>query len=204
MNQFDIKSQTWDMNAMHMDRSKAIAGELEKMIPLDKRMKVLEYGAGTGLLSFLLQDRFAELTLLDSSQKMVEICKEKIAASGAKHMKTLLMDLEHEDLHEHFDLIYSQMVFHHVVGVEPMIAKFSGMLTPGGYLAIADLYPEDGSFHGLDVHDVHRGFDVELLSSQLVSAGFKNIRRTKAFVVKRGNTDGTVAEYPVFLMVGQR
>ncbi len=30
-----------------------------------------------------------------------------------------------------------------------ILEKFHDLLNPSGYLAIADLYPEDGSFHGL-------------------------------------------------------
>ena len=204
MNEFDIKAKTWDMNAMHLDRSRAVAAEMGKMIPLRNDMKVLEYGAGTGLLSFQLKDSFASVTLLDSSEKMVEICREKIAVSGDPHMKTLLMDLQHQDLHEQFDLIYSQMVFHHVVDIEGMIGKFHTLLSTGGYVAIADLYSEDGSFHGMDVTDVHRGFDIEKLARQMEMKGFRNVQHKKVYVMKRSSEQGSVKEFPTFLLVGQK
>ena len=57
-----------------------------------------------------------------------------------------------------FDLIYTLMVLHHVGDVETIIRKFRGLLNPGGYLAIADLYSEDGSFHG-EGFSGHMGFD---------------------------------------------
>ena len=77
MSEFDARAREWDKDKMHMDRSMAIAARLEEMIPLDHSMKVLEYGAGTGILSFLLKDRFSEITLMDNSQEMIKICIEK-------------------------------------------------------------------------------------------------------------------------------
>jgi len=63
VSEFDSRACQWDKDKMKMERSLAIAAELEKMIPLDPSMKVLEYGAGIGILSFLLKDRFSEITL---------------------------------------------------------------------------------------------------------------------------------------------
>ena len=34
-------------------------------VPLDDSMSALEYGAGTGLLGFMLRPRLADLTLVD-------------------------------------------------------------------------------------------------------------------------------------------
>jgi hypothetical protein len=72
-------------------------------------------------------------------------------------------------------------------------------LNPDGYLAIADLYPEDGSFHGPDV-DVHFGFDPEDLTKILKLIGFKNIGYKSVFDVKRESG----IKYPVFLLVAQK
>jgi len=71
MSDFDARAREWDKDKIHMERSAAIATEFEKMIPLKHSMKALEYGAGTGILSFLLKDRFSEITLMDSSAVMI-------------------------------------------------------------------------------------------------------------------------------------
>jgi len=151
MSSFDSVAREWDKDKMHMERSIAIAAELEKMIPLNHTMKALEYGAGTGILSFLFKDRFGEITLMDSSNEMMKVCGEKVEYFGTKHIKPVWFDFEHNDYHQKFDIIYNQMVLHHVNEVESMLINFYSHLKPGGYLAIADLFPEDGSFHGMDV-----------------------------------------------------
>ena len=199
MSEFDARAREWDKDKMHIDRSVAIAAELEKMIPLNSSMKALEYGAGTGILSFLLKDRFVEITLMDNSQEMIKVCVEKTEFYQTNHILPIWFDLEHKDYDHHFDIIYNQMVLHHVNDYEALIYTFYSMLNPEGYLAIADLYSEDGSFHGPDVK-VHLGFDPEKLSEILRIAGFKNIEHKPCFEVKRESG----LKYPVFLLVAQK
>ena len=62
------------------------------------------------------------------------------------------------------------MVLHHVGDIDTIIKKFHDLLNPGGYLAIADLYSEDGSFHGEGFHG-HRGFDPVSLAALLQKQG---------------------------------
>ena len=57
MNEFDVKAAEWDKSNMHLERARTIAGEILKEIPITAEMKALEFGAGTGLLSFLLRDQ---------------------------------------------------------------------------------------------------------------------------------------------------
>ena len=199
MSEFDARAREWDKDKMHMDRSVAIAAQLEKMIPLNPFMKALEYGAGTGLLSFLLKDRFSEITLMDNSQEMIKVCVEKTEFYQTNHILPIWFDLEHKDYDHHFNIIYNQMVLHHVNDYEAIIYTFYSMLNPEGYLAIADLYSEDGSFHGPDVK-VHWGFDPEKLTEIFRNAGFKNIEYQPCFEVKRESG----AKYPVFLLVAQK
>ncbi len=77
------------------------------------------------------------------------------------------------------------------------------MLNPGGYLAIADLYPEDGSFHDPGV-EVHYGFDPESLTAQLQVAGFKKTSKNQCFVIRKVTSEGQTREYPVFLITAVR
>ena len=199
MNEFDNRAREWDKDKMHMDRSVAIAAELQKMISLNHSKKALEYGAGTGILSFLLKDRFSEITLMDNSQEMIKVCIEKTEYHKTKHIIPLWFDLEHHAFEGKFDIIYNQMVLHHVDDYEAIIHTFYSLLNPEGYLAIADLFPEDGSFHGPDAK-VHLGFDPEKLTEIIKDAGFKNIEYKTCFVIKRESG----AQYPVFLIVGNK
>jgi tRNA (cmo5U34)-methyltransferase len=199
-NEFDLKAREWDKNQMHVERAAAIAKSMEEIIPLNKHMKALEFGAGTGLLSFLLADRLAEITLVDNSTEMINMIKGKISGKQEQHMRPVLINLEKEDYLENFDIIYSQMVLHHVDDVPGILKKFFRMINPGGYLAIADLYSEDGSFHG-DGFTGHKGFEVEYLARELAEDGFRNIRRQTCFTIQKVTEQGTMKDFPVFLLV---
>lgn len=203
MSEFDKKARDWDKNQQHIVRSEAIAKALLKAIPLQKDMKALEYGSGTALLSFILKDQFDNITLMDNSREMTRVATGKIAEANVTNMKPLLFDLEKEDFSGKFDIIYSQMVLHHVGDIDAIFHKFMNLLNPGGYLAIADLYPEDGSFHG-DGFDGHLGFDVELLAGKLKSTGFNNIHHQECHTIEKSDEAGTVTAYPIFLLTASR
>ena len=131
MNEFDIKAAEWDNNPMHWDRSEAIANEIIKLIPLNNEMTALEYGAGTGIASFLLKDYLKEITLMDNSAEMVKVMNEKIRSSKAKNLKALNFNLETDEYREgKFDLIFTQMVLHHVNDIEKIINTFHTLLNP--------------------------------------------------------------------------
>lgn len=199
MNTFNDRARNWDKDPLHWNRSTAIANSLLEMIPVTPDMEALEYGAGTGILSFLLSEKFSEITLMDNSEEMVKVMREKVATSQSKNLKPLFWDLVQNDFDSgKFDCIFSQMVLHHLPDVEAILNKWRKMLKPGGYLAIADLFSEDGTFHNADAN-VHWGFDPEKLSDTLRLTGFKDIKHKTCFVIKRNNG----RNYPVFLLIAK-
>ena len=111
---------------MVWERSKAIANEIINLIPLTKEMRALEFGAGTGITSFLLKDHLKEITLMDSSREMVRVMNEKIESSKVKNLKAIFFNLENEEFNDgKFDLIFTQMVLHHVNDIDGIIKVFS-------------------------------------------------------------------------------
>jgi len=204
MNEFDIKAAGWDLNPMHFERAEAIARQILGKIPLQPTMTALEFGAGTGLTSFLIKDHLKEITMMDSSSEMVKIMNEKIKAAQAKNLKTTYFDLEKNDWpNGKFDLIISQMVLHHVDDVGSIVKKFYLMLNPGGYIAVADLYSEDGSFHGPDFTG-HNGFDIRELSALIMKQGFVNINSNLGFVINKKISDAETKQFDVFLLIANR
>ncbi len=203
MSEFDAKARDWDKNQRYFDRADAVAKAILQMIPVHEGMKAMEYGSGTALLSFAMKDKFAEITLMDSSREMTKVTEEKISDSKIQNMKPLFFDLEKENYSGNFDIIYNQMVMHHVNDIDAMISKFHALLNPGGYLAIVDLYTEDGSFHG-EGFTGHLGFDVENLADILKSAGYENIKHQKCYSIEKTDEEGKVSEFPIFLITASK
>jgi tRNA (cmo5U34)-methyltransferase len=204
MNVFDIKAAGWDDNQMHWDRSVAIAEAMIRQLPLNTSMSALDFGGGTGILSFILKDYLKEITLMDNSVEMLRVVNEKIRKSGATNLKTVLFDLEHDSFtQKQFDLIYIPMVLHHIKDVEGIINKFSNLLKPKGFLAIADLYKEDGLFHD-GAFDGHKGFDMDELKIILENNNFESVFHKQCFVINRQMGGGVIKPYPVFLLTASR
>jgi tRNA (cmo5U34)-methyltransferase len=204
MSEFDQKALEWDMNKMHLERTTAVAGQLQKLIHNRPGMKALEFGAGTGLLSFYMKDRFSEITLMDSSPEMLRMAEQKMESGDQLKFTTLFLDLETEEyIGNPFDIIYSQMVMHHIKEIDVIFKKFYHMLISGGVLAIADLYSEDGSFHNGD-KNVRHGFDPEKLAETLRQQGFRDTSVSSCFIIRKEISSEEIKEYPVFFMTAKK
>ncbi len=200
---FDSKARQWDENPVFQERANKIAAAIAAAVPLDSTMCALDYGSGTGMLSFPLQPRLGHITLKDTSPGMLAVAAEKIAAWDIANMTTRLMDLTAAALpDERYDLIYSSMTLHHIPDTATILNVFRNLLNPGGWLCIADLDQEDGSFHGIEV-DVHHGFARQSLAELARSAGFSPARFETVFSIEKEKPEGTRA-YPVFLMIARR
>ncbi len=200
---FDAEAKTWDSDPVKQERALAVAAALRRRIPLARDWRALEYGCGTGLLSFALHAELGQIMLADSSPSMLAVLAGKIAAAGLAHLQPLALDLLTDPPPaERYDLIYTLMTLHHVADVDRLLRAFHDLLRPGGWLGIADLDREDGSFHGGGFAG-HHGFDRTALRAQLRDAGFGGVDFSTCYLMKK-TIDRGMREYPVFLAVAAR
>ena len=201
---FDDKAKTWDTDPIKRERAFAVAAAIRQRVPLSRGWHALEYGCGTGLLSFDLHAELGQIALADSSPGMLAVLEEKIAAAGlSSHLHPLALDLVTDSPPVgRYDLIYTLMTLHHVADVDRLLRAFRDLLRPGGWLCIADLDREDGSFHGPGFTG-HNGFHRAALRVQLLRAGFGEVDFSTCYVMKKATAQG-VREYPLFLAVAAR
>lgn len=198
---FDQRAKTWDDDPMKTARAQAVAEAIRTRVPGLERMTGFEYGCGTGLLSFALQPYLQRIVLADNSTGMLDVLRDKIAAAGAGNMTPMRLDLTTDPLPEQrFDITYSLVTLHHIPDTDAILRDLHAILVPGGFLCIADLDKEDGSFHGHDP-SVHNGFDRIELALQAERAGFRNIDFVTVFTIRKGNP---ARDYPVFLMTAEK
>lgn len=196
---FDERAKDWDSDPKKVDRARTVAAAIRSALPLQPGMSVLEYGCGTGLLSFFLQADFASITLADTSQGMLDVLAEKIKAAGVANMHPVRLDLGTDPLPAaRYRVLYSLMTLHHIPDTDGILKKFHAVLEPGGWLALADLDREDGSFHGPEVTDVHLGFERTALRAQVEAAGFSGVAFSMVYQIPKGGR-----AYPVFLMTAR-
>ncbi len=155
------------------------------------------------MLSFALHTALGHITLADRSPGMLTVLDAKIAAAGLPHLHPLALDLTTDPLPaERYDLLFSLMTLHHIPDTERLLRDFYALLRPGGWLGIADLDREDGSFHGAGFTG-HCGFDRETLRAQGLKAGFSGVDFSTCYRMKKTTDQGT-REYPLFLAVASR
>ena len=204
MENFDELALTWDDEPRRNERAKVVASEIVKTIPDLNKMDGFEYGCGTGLLSFNLQPYLNKIWLGDSSAGMLKVLREKIKNHSFHNMEPFQIDLTVETISDFkCDFVYTLMTLHHIINIDNIINAFYEVLNSSGFLCIADLDKEDGSFHGLDFKG-HNGFDTVELSEKLRKVGFNNITSKICYNNIKKSENGQERIYPVFVMFGQK
>jgi ubiquinone/menaquinone biosynthesis C-methylase UbiE len=199
-NEFDKKALIWEKDPVRALNAKKVADEIIKAIGTSSMLSGFEYGCGTGLVSFNLQSSLKHIVMADSSKGMVKVTSEKIEQSGVTNMSVIEADLTSGLIDDRkYGLIYTMLTMHHIEDVKKMLLTFNRMLENGGYLFIADIDKEDGSFHGVDFTG-HKGFDRLELLNWCKSAGFSGIDFMTVTTIVREQSDGSKKVYPVFLM----
>lgn len=200
MTSFDERAREWD-TPERVRRAQRVAEAIRSAVRLDASMRVIEVGAGTGLLGLDLANEIGELVLADPSTGMLAVAAEKLAATGRARVRTLRFDLVADPPPgEPFDLAISLLVLHHVADTDAALAALHRLLKPGGWLALADLDAEDGSFHGGDNEGIHHlGFERTGLADRARAAGFTEVKLGTATELER---DGR--SYPLFLLTARR
>ena len=203
---FDKAAATWDDNARRVAMASVIANGIRDEIPLRPDMRILDFGCGTGLVTRQLAPHVAFVTAADTSSEMLRVLAEKAQAAGLKGVKTLLLETGYPlPTGASFDVIVSSMVFHHVEDIGLLLERFASWLRPDGWVAIADLEPEDGSFHSDNPHVVHHGIDPSTIRAQLERLGFAVKRVHTVHTIQR-EVEGTSAmrKYPIFLLTARK
>jgi 2-polyprenyl-3-methyl-5-hydroxy-6-metoxy-1,4-benzoquinol methylase len=166
-------------------------------------MRVLDYGAGTGLVSFALSEHVGHVTAMDSSRGMLEVIDSKMAESRVANVTTELRDLLADGIPaERYDCIVSSMTLHHVADTAGLLAAMRSMLVSGGRIALADLEEEDGLFHHDNAGVEHYGFDRQSLAKLAAGAGFADVNCDIVHTVTRPDRNGVMRSYGVFLLAG--
>jgi ubiquinone/menaquinone biosynthesis C-methylase UbiE len=206
MNEFDELAATWDDKPSRIERAASIAQSIREVLDLSTYQNALEYGSGTGLLSFALKDDLKRITLMDESVEMTKVAREKCRQAQVDHLHPIKMDLMTEEYQPEskFDLIFILLTLHHIDDTDGILSRFKHLLAPNGMLAIIDLETEDGSFHDKEFHG-HLGFDRDELEEKVTAAGFRPAYYDVIYEIEKEEEEEAENKksYPLFLMMAQ-
>ncbi|TGE32205.1 class I SAM-dependent methyltransferase [Desulfosporosinus sp. Sb-LF] len=79
---------------------------------------ILDIGAGTGLLSFFILEKFpnANVTLIDISEKMIDVAKERF--KDKPNVTYIIDDYSNYKFNKKYDIVISSLSIHHLTGDE--------------------------------------------------------------------------------------
>lgn len=195
---FNEKSKSWDADATVKTLSSAIGSLILEKVPLNTQMEVMDFGAGTGLISSHVAPLVKKIVAVDISEAMLNKLVSKPELDGK--VETVCQDILTIPLDGQFDLIMSAMAIHHIKDTRRLIQTFSEHLKDGAMIALADLDKEDGSFHPEGTEGIyHHGFKRDEFEEILKNNGFEDIHFFTAYTVIKGDN-----KFPVFLVVAKK
>ena len=193
MSHFDTRADNWDKGDIRVNGALIIAQAIEKKVILKDSMKVIDFGVGTGLLGFEIAKKVKKVYGVDTSTNMLNKLKEKNTKKLT--IETINQDIIKNPLNEIFDGLVSSMTLHHIENLENFFTTIYKNIKDGGFIAIADLESEDGSFHSDNAGVFHFGFNQEKLCEIVHNCGFKNIIFENINTIKKPH-----GEFGVFLL----
>lgn len=162
---FDHKAETFD-SPKNIFLSNLVCKAVEKQIDLLSYKEILDFGGGTGLLSFPLAKQAESVTLVDFSEKMLEKARLKAEQQDIKNIQFLEQDLLKNPLEQEFDLIVVCRVLHHMPDLDVALSLFHQHLKEDGKLLIADFTKTEAK---------HHGFELPELENKLIEHGFSSV-----------------------------
>lgn len=101
---------------------------------------VLDIGAGTGLFASFILNKFpeAKVTLIDISEKMINVAKERF--SDFSNINYIVADYTSYEFENKFDIIVSSLSIHHLTDTEKknLYSQIYNSLNDGGIFVNAD------------------------------------------------------------------
>jgi tRNA (cmo5U34)-methyltransferase len=108
----------------------------------ERELRVLDLGAGTGILSAEIAKKFprALLTLIDLSPKMLQIAEHRFAQLDTTRVTFQIKNYGKESLKGTYDLVVSALSIHHLTDTSKakLFKTIHNVLEPGGLFINAD------------------------------------------------------------------
>jgi len=197
---FIDRAKDWDAKSHRVMNAESIAKAILNQFKLTGEEHLMDFGAGTGLLSWFLADKISKITAVDFSSAMLDqfICK-----SWPCEIDILQTGMEPDFNGLNVDGIISSMTLHHIENTSKLFKKFFDAIKPGGFLAIGDLVTEDGSFHTDNSGVFHFGFEEQKMVELMKISGFSEITFSIVHEMEKVFDEG-IRKYPIFLLTGIR
>ena len=162
---FNHKAETFD-SPKNIFLANLVCQAVEKLLDILSDKEILDFGGGTGLLALPLAKQAKSVTLVDTSEKMLEQARLKAEQQEIKNIHFWEQDLLKNPLKQEFDLIVVCRVLHHMPDLDAALSLFHQHLRENGQLLLADFTKTETN---------HHGFELTELEKQLIENGFSSV-----------------------------
>jgi ubiquinone/menaquinone biosynthesis C-methylase UbiE len=198
---FDQKARELDEHPIMREMALEFFRTLLNHVPMSQSFDVLDYGCGSGLIGMHLYPTVRSLTMMDSSEGMLDILNEKIETEHISNMQVMNCELEDSKIESStYDVIYLNNVLHHIDDVTSFLKLIKNLLKPSGYLCIGDFEKEDGSFHEDNSDVYHFGFDKQEIDDYFDKCSLNKKKSERYYTIKKPNQSGKIQDYPLFFV----
>ena len=197
---FGHKAEDWDKNTVRVELANKFVRSVMELMPIQDDMTLMDFGCGTGLVGLQFAPYVKQLVMVDNSPAMLAVLVKKVAEMELDSVEVVGPSIKASST-DKVDAIVSQMAFHHVEDTKEVLEQMYEKLNPGGFIAIADLAKEDGSFHKEAVP--HNGFDEQTLCKEMSDTGFK-LHLCEIYNTIQKETEQGIREYQQFLIIAKK
>ncbi|KKH48736.1 trans-aconitate 2-methyltransferase [Methanosarcina sp. 1.H.A.2.2] len=147
-----------------------------------KNPDILDIGAGTGLLSAFLMERYpdASFTLIDISEKMLDMAKDRFRNNSK--VKYIAADYSKYDFSEKYDMVVSAVSIHHLEDKEKkeLYKKSYSILKKNGVFINADqVHGETLFIENLNKTTWRQHIESSGLPEEEILAGYERVKLDK-------------------------
>jgi len=164
----------------------------------------VDVGTGTGGVLVSLAQAAAKVIGVDSSDKMLAVCAERLEQSGLKNVELRLGSAEDLPLADgECDTAFSSMLLHHLGDPGLGIREMARAVKAGGKVVISDLVKHDYDWTREVMADVWLGFTEEQIRDWLAEAGLEGVTYSSAAVPSPRDPD-SARKLRAFLATGTK
>jgi len=114
---------------------------LNRVIPTDKPIKLLDLGCGPGWASLNILREFPNVhtTCLDTQQAFIDHAEKKMGDEFPGRFQTMLGRVKNFSLPDaSFDVVYTRLVLQHIADIKDVLSEINRVLKPGGTFIMLD------------------------------------------------------------------